>query len=292
MVLLGLLLTGVVRADPMNAPVRTVRRINRWWWLVPGAGQYSLGQNGLAAFYLGGTLGLLGWGTYEGIYPRRGNETNSPLVYAQQLYLISLYAAYRDARLDAGSDSRIPVDPSSTTQLVTAPFRSAQLLSPWVIGAAVVGAGAVLASTLTDSSRPFRQMSRFHYLGSNVNRDQSIPVFSAYWIPLSLGAGVSEEEFFRGILQSQFEDHWGRTPGWLAASGLFGLAHFANNWQISDVFIPALGGLYLGWRYQKTNYHLSQSIAAHVWYDLAVGMTEFFMDPKNNPLGASVDFVF
>jgi membrane protease YdiL (CAAX protease family) len=262
-----------------------------WLWLLPGGGQYALGQTGKGHFYLSGTLGLLGWGLYAET-ERESGEVNAPLVYAQQLYLISFYSAYRDLRLLSWPSAE-RLDPASTAKLVTAPFQWEQLKSPWVIGPALVGVGAALAVARTDDDRrKFRELHRVRYLGATFKRDESVVAHTAYWIPLSLGAGVSEEMLFRGVLQANAEDRWG--PGWglTFASGLFGLAHIANRGNAADAIVPLIGGFYLGWRYQRMNYRLAQPIAAHTWYDIAVGVTLFLADPAENPLGAKVQFGF
>jgi membrane protease YdiL (CAAX protease family) len=98
---------------------------------------------------------------------------------------------------------------------------------------------------------------------------------------------------FRGMLQADWEERWGTTPGWLAASGVFGLAHVTaitrpGAWAQGG--FAALAGLYLGWRYQATGYRLGESIAAHAWFDIVAGATLFLLDSRDNPLGARFEF--
>jgi membrane protease YdiL (CAAX protease family) len=262
---------------------------------LPGAGQFCQGETAKGILYSGGTLSLTGWAIYAS-YHKEPGAINAPLAYAQQLYVFSLYSAYRDYRVrNSLTGGPLRFDPASDGKLASAPFRWEQLSSPWVFGSMLAGAGLNYVVARQADNPGFHSFRRMTYLGSSFNKDTGSAVYSAYWIPLSLGAGVSEETLFRGLLQSGFEAEWGRVPGWLVGSGLFGLAHLANPGESGswgNVGFATLAGLYLGWRYQQTDYHLSQSIAAHFWFDLAAGATLFLADPKDNPLGARIEFGF
>jgi len=298
-VILCLCLISFSSAASASASVQNSRQrkqIPTWTWLFPGGGQFYLGQKKQAIGYAVGTLGLVGWGA--AVEGRRGSgEINAPFVYAQQLYVTAAYAAYRDLRLRMGeTNGPAPVDPASTYELATAPFRWENVKSPWVIGSLLAGVGLNYAISKYDSDRrKFGDIRRVNYLGSSFNRDQGLAVYSAYWIPISLGAGVSEETLFRGIFQSEWERRWGSTRGLWAASGLFGLAHLTQpsdpeSW--GNAAFATAAGLYLGWRYQRKGYRLSEPIAAHFWFDFAAGLTLFFANPEENPLGAKFDFSF
>jgi membrane protease YdiL (CAAX protease family) len=180
--------------------------------------------------------------------------------------------------------------------LVRAPFSFEQLKSPWVIGSAAAGAGLNLALTRADKQRRgFASMGRMRYLGDSFNKEWGSAAYSAYWIPISIGAGVSEESLFRGMLQPEIERKWGDDAGLYTASGVFGLAHLdrpgsAESW--AQVGFASAAGLFLGWRCRKKGNKLAEPIAAHAWFDIAAGLTLFFADPKENPLGAQVRYAF
>lgn len=256
-------------------------------WLFPGGGQFAQGQKTRGTAYAAGTLSLFGWGVYA--QGRKGSgEVNAPLVYSQQVYVMSIYEAYRD--------SRPGTDPASLSDLVRSPFSFEQLKSPWVIGSAVAGAGINLALTRADKDRRGSgSMAGMRYLGDSFNREWGSAVYSAYWIPISIGAGVSEESLFRGVLQPELEQRWGSRAGLAATSGLFGLAHLdrlnsGDSW--AQVGFASAAGLFLGWRAQENGNRLAESVAAHTWFDIAAGLALFFADPKENPLGAQVKYAF
>lgn len=80
---------------------------------------------------------------------------------------------------------------------------------------------------------------------------------------ISVVAGFGEELFFRGFLQTTFENWWGPALGLAAASAIFGLMHPLTP---SYLVLAAIIGLYLGWTYQVTGNLLVPTIA-HGFYD-------------------------
>jgi membrane protease YdiL (CAAX protease family) len=115
---------------------------------------------------------------------------------------------------------------------------------------------------------------------------------------VSLGAGVGEEGFWRGVLQTEYEMSMGRMGGWLVVSTLFGVAHAFNpdvksmDEAVYASGIGTVGGLYLGWVFQRSGYMLSKSVAAHFWFNMVTGTMAFLIDPESNPLRVGVSFKF
>ncbi|HEY1066022.1 MAG TPA: CPBP family intramembrane glutamic endopeptidase [Pirellulales bacterium] len=85
--------------------------------------------------------------------------------------------------------------------------------------------------------------------------------FDALWI--SLLAGLGEEAFFRGFLQSWLEPMFGPWPALVVAAIMFGLMHLITP---TYAVIAALIGGYLGWVYMATN-SLVPPLVAHGLYD-------------------------
>lgn len=293
MLLLLALGAGRSAADDSAAVPPPPRRGGWWIWFLPGGGQFWLGQTGAGIRYAAGTVGLAGWGAWAE-NRRSTGETNAPLVWAQQLYVVSFYDARRDLLLRYGATDRL--DPSKVSTLAAAPFSPRYLLDPWVIGFAAAAVGINALSVRPHApGRGFRAVRSISYLGDGYNRDGGTAALGAYWIPVSWGAGEAEEMLFRGTLQADWEGKWGTVPGWLAASGVFGLCHLthprrAESWEQAG--FATLAGLWLGWRYQRTGYRLGEPIASHAWFDIAAGVTAFCLDPEENPLGAKIRFGF
>jgi len=80
---------------------------------------------------------------------------------------------------------------------------------------------------------------------------------------LSILAGVGEEALFRGVIQVAIGDVFTPWVGLLAASAIFGLAHYVN---LSYAVYAGLFGLYLGWL-MITWDTLLAPIIAHALYD-------------------------
>lgn len=281
--------------------IKTKKSLNAafWWGLfVPGGGYFYLGETAKGLSYFSSTAGLLGWGI--GINHKKADgEINTPLIYAQQLHVAQIYLSYREAHFrflteEEKRGKKILLERSSLSQLASAPFKTENLKNPWVIGFALLGAGLNYASARIDGAKKdFSDISHVQILGERFSRAPGFGVYSAYWIPISLGAGVSEEALFRGMVQTEWEERWGKRKGLLAASALFGAAHFDGKREsIGNVLFAAVAGLFLGWRFQEKNYQLGEPIAEHFWFDAIAGTTLYFADPDNNPLGAKVEFAF
>lgn len=267
-----------------------------WRMFVPGASQFHEGETGKGLLFSAGTAGLLGYGIYSEVRKDAG-QLNAPLVAAQQLYIVGLYDNYRTLNLRyEGYLYNKRFDPAPVSTLAAAPFSAKQLLNPWVIGTAAVGAGLnYLLAKNGGNNRGVRSVSGISYLGNSYNRDTGVAVLGAQWLGVSWGAGVSEEMLFRGILQAQWEARFGQTAGLLGTSALFGLAHLADpsaaeSWYSAG--FACLAGIYFGERYRANNYTLSEVIASHAWFDIAAGVASYLADPEDNPLGAKIQFAF
>jgi membrane protease YdiL (CAAX protease family) len=288
----ALLLAGSVRGEASGGSGAEPGPPSRWLLAIPGGGQFALGQRGAGWSWLAGTAALGGWAAVA--EARRGpGELNAPLVYAQQAWVLSIYAAHRDLSLRLGETERL--DPAKLRTLALAPVRPSVVLSPWVLGFAATGVAVNWAFLRRSGGEtgPAR-VRTVSYLGDTFGRRGGAAALAGYWIPLSWGAGESEELLFRGMLQSDVEGRWGTTAGWLAASAAFGAAHLPFHGPLRDrlasVGFATIAGAWLGWRYQRGNYRLSEVIAAHVWFDLAAGLTIWLLDPAENPLGAKISF--
>ena len=269
-----------------------------WWALfVPGGGYFYQGETAKGMSYLAATGGMIGWGIAKD-KKKEGGEINPPFVYAQQIHLTQIYLSYRESLrkipLVQTGHYKILKDNSGVSDLALSPVKKENLKSPWVIGFALLGAGINYAQARLEKPQgDYSNISRIKILGDSFNRETGLAAYSGYWIPLSLGAGVSEEALFRGMIQTGWEERWGKTGGLLAASALFGVAHYDGSGPaLGNAIFAAAAGTFLGWRFQENHYRLSQSIAAHFWFDALAGLAVYFADPDSNALGAKVEFSF
>ncbi|MFI5320345.1 MAG: type II CAAX prenyl endopeptidase Rce1 family protein [Myxococcota bacterium] len=124
------------------------------------------------------------------------------------------------------------------------PWTAGALSPPWPLGARI-GAGVALGAALIGTSRVWTSRSEAgRRLAAELGRlvgGLSTPRVCL----LAAASGLAEEAFFRGALQPRV--------GWLAASLLFGLAHFHPSrelrlWSLT----AALAGLALGALFQAS----------------------------------------
>lgn len=245
--------------------------------------------------YAGTELALGVWG-YNQRLGLEKKEVNMPFLYLQQVHVAGMYTAYREARL-RGYDRyyRNPVDPTPAPLLAAAPFRWSVIKSPWVWGAGLAGAGINYLGALgAKNRRPYGAIGSMRLQGRTYDRREAAWAYTGYWNPAALGAGVSEEMLFRGVLQAEWDEAYGPGRALTASSFLFGLAHLSDFHKdtVSNAIFAVGAGFYLGGRTQANNYRLSETIAAHAWFDIAAGAALFLADPKNNPIGGSVSFSY
>jgi membrane protease YdiL (CAAX protease family) len=119
------------------------------------------------------------------------------------------------------------------------------------LGAGVLAGGIVIALShqLTQHTRMGGDLSRA--LGEMLG-----DVTTGQCLVLALASGIAEEAFFRGALQPQV--------GFIAASLIFGLAHFVPRRDLIPwTGFAVLAGFLLGWLFEVTG-NLLAPITAHV----------------------------
>jgi len=106
-----------------------------------------------------------------------------------------------------------------------------------------------------------------------VIRADSVPELIYAWLVVALGAAVSEEFVFRGVLQNSLTN---RMRGWgalLITSGLFAALH---TWRFPAAFIM---GFFLGTLYLRTRSILAPFVA-HLTINSVVVFTQYAMDRR------------
>ena len=283
------------RIDPLKAAMLSA--------LFPGGGHFYLGEKEKGLAYLGSEMSLaLGAIFLENELAKKPNDELNPLfLLALKGHELGVYTAYRSARLMTQNRGyETPVDESPLSDFLLAPFRLDHLLHPYVYLGALAGAALTLGEVfLENPKRRYGDIRSVRAAGIRSGREGGLLLYEADLALVSLSAAVGEEGIWRGLLQTEAERSFGSTRGWLFTSFLFGLAHLFNpNVELTSgktlyqVSVASLGGLYLGWIYQKEHYQLSRSIATHFWFNIFAGTTAFLLDPKENPLGVRVEFRF
>lgn len=287
--LILLFFSGFARAEETS-----VTKTLFWSLIIPGGGHFYLGQEAAGnAYLLAEGLFLIGGMSNEpNLSP---GELNFFYLNALKIHELNIFTSYRQARIFTGNQGySSPIDDTPLPKLMLAPFSWENISSPYVYGFFLCGILVNAAEGYLNTQRKsYENISGFRISGAEFNRDAGSGLYYGMSAFLSYNAGLSEECAYRGFVQSELEESFGKTAGLYVSSGLFGAAHitdFSSGKSWVDAGLASLAGFYLGWLFQKEGYKLSKPIAAHFWFDIAACTTLFLIDPENNPLGINVSF--
>jgi len=268
------------------------------WGIIPGGGHYYLGEHEMGTVYAGSILSLMGAGAWLDERNRElkhDDEINTYRLLAIKDWELSLFTTYRSAYRSTGYDLKSAgVDDSSIGSLAFSPFRKENLFDPTVYLAGLFGIVAAVYDS-QNAKNDFSDIDRVGILGTEANKEWGLGLYSADAFAVSLAAGVSEEALWRGLLQNEMEISLGKRKGLWTTASIFGAAHVVDldgDINLGRAGFATMAGLYLGHLFQKNDHRLAKPIAAHFWYNFAVMMTSFALDPDNNPLGVKISFKF
>lgn len=265
--------------EPPKAPILAKPERNSFFAttlaFVPGLGHVYLGDLRTAGALFGSAS------LSSGLEKNKNTHAYSQLFSSQNITFYSVYAAYRDVRINneqKGYRYKMPTD--TFEDLAFAPFRWSVIKKPEVWGGLLGSLGAATLVTYL-----------FFEPDSHIkcSTNQTILPFAAFSI------GLGEEAFFRGYLQSFFAERMRPEAAIVTSSLIFGAAHIGNiltvendqivlveNWKeylaFGIPFISSLGG-YMGWLTHK-NQSLKQSVALHAWYDFFIFMGQAVATPS------------
>ena len=190
---------------------------------------------------------LLEYGPYDRLSVATVNAEMAAQT-AQHVLLYSVYSTYRDL-------GRAPGPEDGYFDLASSPFRFKYISDPYIFLPILL----LLASSAGDSGGgrttlvPPGMKSGHGDLYANV---------------VSFNAGVSEEAFFRGVLNTSFSRSFGPMTGGFLSGLIFGLAHYDGS--ISSVGFPTLAGFYFAYVSFLNGYDIRPGIALHFWWDVIV----------------------
>ncbi|MCC6241848.1 MAG: CPBP family intramembrane metalloprotease [Gemmatimonadaceae bacterium] len=275
--------------------------------LIPylGAGHAAAGRWGHAASYAAGEVGLIALrrslikrvgASDVRRYPNVDSDTLSvrsggvsPSRYAvfrladhayhtaYYLRMIDLGSAYQYAQARSRLSTTI-MDQSSPARLALAPVHPRDLSSAWVaVPIALAGASGLMAPR---SRRPLSQVSEMTVLGTRMSKVPGTLLALGYEATYLLSTAIGEELFFRGVMQTEMEDRYGRSKGVAVSTAAFSAFHVPNH-GVKGALISGVAGAYLGYRYSKNGYNLREVIATHFWIDFLPGVVQIMRDPRS-----------
>ena len=275
--LLGLLLCGLLTAPSLRAQSRASdpELAGALSLLLPGIGQYYIGQPVAGTVYLGTYLGLASQyytGTEDPDYikpqDREDTLTNTYLMNrhtfetdlygytAQNLNFYSAFAAYRDARLEGGNRGAYSTNmpDEGLGDLVLAPFNPEYMLRP--------GTFLPLLLPLYVASLPADREAPVYAPDNTITLTEMRRGFFF----MHYGVAIGEEALFRGYFNNGLSDWMGEGWGLVTSSLIFGLAHTGTAGQATAAGATVFG-LYTGWLQQSNDYSISQGVALHFWWN-------------------------
>ncbi len=261
----------------------------------PGLGHFYLGEVSQGLKYLTAIPGLIIGSNYFTEQKPSQYEMSALLALtAQDMWAYNFYSAYRNARhLNKNANYQIPHKQTEFRHLFKAPFQKRFSLHgltvlPMLL-ATVLGGSTILTSALEDST--LFDLEESYVFDKSRNRFTGFVLGETQSLLISLNAGIAEEALFRGVLQSEFTNLFGKLPGLLMASSLFGLAHYdetLGDANRAGIVFRGLIGLYLGWIYQRNQYDLRQSVAIHFWWNFFIFSSSFIASPQKPPLKLTI----
>lgn len=286
------------RAERAPSPARQITPA-MLWSLLPGGGHFYLGDPLAGATYATLTTAFLATGfevSRRNDELGRDDEVNVPSIIGEKIWEYSIFTTFRESATRAGLDLRANgFDDTPTGSLLLAPFHPDQFLRWQVFGAALLGATAsAIAAEGRDGGR-LNDVTRARMFGSDFDRDDATTLYGLSALGVSMGAAMSEEGLFRGVLQPILQDRWGRSAGLWAASGVFGAAHIVGvdgELNVGGVLFATAAGAYFGWMYNEDGNRLAGPVAAHFWYNFMIFATAWALDPDDTPFGFDVEFEF
>ena len=141
-------------------------------------------------------------------------------------------------------------------------------------------------------------------LGTQLSPWRGLAAQTPVHMTLSMGAAISEEALFRGMVQSGMLEWWSPTRSVATQAGLFGLAHAPNQLlrpgSTSDrlkraslqVAVTSLLGAWFGYMTWSDQGDLRRAVAFHFWYDVVVTTYGFVSDPQRWPFRFAVAIPF
>ena len=282
-------------------------------WLFPGLAQLCLGKKAEGAVMASLAAAEIGTAVAVGIETDHDADGDGqadpfshpgvylPLAAVQDLWIYGLADAWITSAL-ARRERFAP--PDSAADLLAAPFNLEVMKRPVVwaglIGALAVGLGVTFA--LSDDLDSDRVGDDPNLFGETVDASYGYPLGGLAAGTLFAHVALAEEAVFRGYIQSTSARALGETPGWVAASLLFGLAHVPNIYALPEedrdeyllYGLPVItaAGFYLGWVYRHSDYSLAPPTAIHFWYDFLLTATLFAIDPETSLFAPSVMFTW
>lgn len=271
--------------------------VSLWSYLLPGGTHFHNHKIGKGLLYSASEIGLLSYGLIlNNKIGRENMAMNAPLIFSGQMYMLDKGEYILDVTKHIYKMRGLEYNYRSIKEYITAPFRPRIIIKPLVLGFMAFGVLNAFIP-LPTKNKMLSDVKNVEGFGIPMNVHTGSGIYGATSGFVSFGAGTTEEIWLRGYIMPLIDLKKGKSKGLTRSSLLFSAFHIPNyimtpTWWERAYYVTTVTSVafILGKNVQNNNYNLSQAIAAHFWYDFALMLTSWIINPENNLFGFNVQF--
>lgn len=273
-----------------------------WTSIIPGASYFYEGKIVKGLIFSTAEVGGLYIGLkYDNVLNHNKNTPyyNYPLLLGMQAYQVEKINYLRKfLEIKKFNHPKFKYDDISDNELYITPFKKENIFSP-ITGGMLVLAGIFLGIEKSNEKHAISEVNKMSYFSRYIDRNDALALYGTTSLAISWGASVGEEYLIRNFIMPLLDYKYGQRRGLLYTSVGFGLAHLTNalltdNPNYSEILLQVgtatVAGYFLGKDVQKRNYNIGPAVAAHFWYDFALLLGSFLINPEDNYLGVNLQF--
>ena len=301
-ILIVLFVSTILHAQIDSTQVTKPIKHPVWTAIVPGASYLYEGKivKGLmfSTMEVGGLyIGL----KYDNVLNHNKNTPyyNYPLWLGMQAYQVEKINYFRNfLEIKKNKHPNFQYDDISDKELYLAPFKVKNIFTP-ITGSMILLAGIFLTIEKNHEKHTIAEVDKMSYFSKYIARNEALAIYGITSLAMSWGAGVSEEYLLRNYVLPILDYKYGQKKGLLYTSLGFGSIHLLNAFLadkpdyselLLQVGVATAAGYFIGKDVQKRNYSIGPAVAAHVWYNFALMLGSFLINPEDNYLGVNLQF--
>ena len=207
----------------------------------------------------------------------------------EDIGFMDLFSSFRDLHDRTSTIDKVNMDQTSVPSLMLSPFKPKYLTDPWVLAPVFVGCAANYF--YNKNSKPLSSARNVTMFDRTMTPVQAMLLMGGVGALQTIFVAAGEEMMFRGVVQTEATELSTPAVGLVVSSVLFGLWHVPRG-NPAYGLSAAIGGLYMGWRYQENGYNLGETIAMHFWNDFLANLIVMVRNPRTAEYVYSINWKF